>query len=405
MKKTIILLSLIIFSCTKKEKELPVLKTNSEILSIQEGNVLYPNIWEISPELEWDEYTVNKFTGNKKISFCSDIDTLTFDVVPNNTYEFIVSYKDQKAKTRIITDTLNGGNLDMLALKYKRVNADVKIKSDTIPFSIGADNRIYIEGKVNHSKPLKIIFDTGANSFAITSSLIGEQVAMKLDGTIVNNGTDGSSIKQTSSGNTVEVGNLVWENIKFTSIDYKNLDFDIVMGWTAFADKIVEINYDKKILVIHPSLKRISEGYSKIETMMIGGIPYIKGTISVNDKNHSGWFEYDTGANGCFYLSQKFTQTNKLNFSNLELKGTSFVSGSQGVKFKSNVYHLPKLKMGDLETYEIPIDVAEKDPEGGLEYGDILGNDLLKRFNAIIDFKNYEIYLKPNQLLHSNYDL
>ena len=404
MKKTIILLSLIVLSCNQKEKELPILKTNSETLSIQEGNVLYPNIWKISPELEWDEYNVNKFTGNKKISFCSDIDTLTFDVVPNNKYEFIVSYKDQKAKTRIITDTLNGGNLDMLALKYKRVNTNLNIKSDTIPFSIGADNRIYIEGKVNHSKPLKIIFDTGANSFAITSSLIGEQVAMKLDGTIVNNGTDGSSIKQTSSGNTVEVGNLVWENIKFTSIDYKNLDFDIVMGWTAFADKIVEINYDKKILVIHPSLKRISEGYSKIETMMIGGIPYIKGTISVNDKNHSGWFEYDTGANGCFYLSQKFTQTNKLNFSNLELKGTAISSGSQGVKFKSNVYHLPKLRMGDLETYEIPIDVAEKDPEG-VEYTDILGNDLLKRFNAIIDFKNYEIYLKPNQLLHSNYDL
>lgn len=405
MKKIFLFtLTTLILSCNQKEKELPILKTNSETLSIQEGNVLFPSIWKVSPELEWDEYTVNKFTGNKKISFCSDIDTLTFDVVPNNKYEFIVSYKDQKAKTRIITDTLNAGNLDMLALKYKRLNKDVNIKSDTIPFSIGADNRIYIEGKVNNSKPLKLIFDTGANSFAITTSLIGDKVAMKLDGETLNNGSDGSSIKQTSSGNTVEVRNLVWDNIIFTSIDYKNRDFDIVMGWTAFADKIVEINYDKKILVIHSSLKTITKGYKKMETMMIDGIPYIKGAISVNIKNHSGWFEYDTGGNGSFYLSQKFTQTNKLNFSNLELKGTAISSGSQGAKFKSNVYHLPKLKMGDLETYEIPIYVAEKDPEN-LEYKDILGNDLLKRFNAIIDFKNYEVYLKPNQLLHSNYDL
>jgi hypothetical protein len=46
---------------------------------------------------------------------------------------------------------------------------------------------------------------------------------------------------------------------------------------------------------------------------------------------------------------------------------------------------------------ELPSDGA------GLTYN-ILGNDVLKRFNAILDYKNGLIYLQPNSLIHAAYN-
>ncbi len=401
IKNCLILLIIISVSCAGQNK-LPILKANSELLSIREGNVIYPDIWRISPEVKLDEYVAKKFSNSKTISFYSKIDTISFNVVPNKNYDFIVSINNKKAFTRISTDTIKAKMPDMKILNFDYIKKNLIENNDTIPFSIGKDNRIYIKGKINNSDSLNIIFDTGANGFAITSHLVDEKVKMKMDGETLNSGSDGTSIKKTSSKNILKVGNLIWNDVVFTSIDYKGYDFDAVMGWIAFGGKIVEINYEKNIIVVHKDLENIPSVYSKIETVMIGGIPYIKGIITVDNKEYPGWFEYDTGGRRSFYLSQKFTQKNNLNYRNMQLIGTSESSGSKGVNFERNTYRLPKFKFGEFETYQIPISIAKIDPEN-VDFNDILGNDLLKRFNAIIDFKNYQIYLKPNNLLHSEY--
>jgi hypothetical protein len=337
------------------------------------------------------------------VSFVSDIDTLTFNVTPNNSYDFVIQFNNEKAFTRINTDTQKEQSIPSNEIyEYYNDDKNKKTLTDTIPFTIGKDNRIYIKGKINNSDSLNIIFDTGANAFAITSAIIGEKVEMKMDGETLNHGSDGSSIKQTSSKNLIKVGNLIWNDVTFSAIDYNGLNFDVVMGWVAFGGKTVEINYDKKIIVIHEKLENIPLDYKKIETAMIKGIPYIRATMTANNKDYSGWFEFDTGASRSLYLSQKFTQTTNIDYKNLEFIGTSGSSGSKGVIFKRNIYKLPKLKIGELETYQIPISIAEQDPEG-IDFNDLLGNDLLKRFNAIIDFENFQIYLKPNELLHSEY--
>ena len=165
---------------------------------------------------------------------------------------------------------------------------------------------------------------------------------------------------------------------------------------------MVEIDYQNKIIVIHKNLISIPSGYLKVETAMINGIPYIKCKITTSKEKHTGWFEYDTGAARSLYLSQEYVKKNKVDYKNLELINNYESSGSKGVNFERDIYRLPQLEFGEFETYRIPVAIAKKDPEH-VDYNDILGNDLLKRFNAIIDFKNYIIYLKPNNLLHSPY--
>lgn len=398
MKQLTYLLLILLLNCSNEKKEL-ILKTNSKLISIKDGEKFYNQIWTISPEVKIDEFVAQKFNGRKTISFISDIDTLTFNVAPNNTYDFTIQYYKENAFTRISTDTIKEPSIriDEVLDYYYDDNANKSI-TDTIPFKLKKDNRIHLKGKINDSEDLDFLFDTGANAIVIVSRLIGNKVNLKLDGEVENEGSDGTNTVNTSSNNKLEIKNLNWDNVNLISINYQNSNFDGILGWIAFENKIVEINYDKNVLVIHKSIETVSKDYSKIETKMINDVPYIKGEIIIENKKTLGWFEYDSGYSDSFSLSQKFASENNLN--NVMTKvGTSISTGSAGVEWKANDYILPKLRFENLELINIPLSIDEKDPKEVL-YNNILGNNLLKQFNAIIDLKNFEIYLKPNHLLN-----
>ncbi|AXG74295.1 hypothetical protein DVK85_08655 [Flavobacterium arcticum] len=401
--RTIIYLALIVIlsGCSSQDK-LPVLKTTLKVISIKEGNEVHDKVWTISPEVELDEFITRKFKGEKKVSFISDIDTLTFDVTPNNNYDFVIQYKNEKAFTRINTDILKEASIPQKRiLEYYYDDKSRKSITDTIAFTLGSDHGIHLRGKINNSEPLDFLFDTGANAIVIVSKLIGNKVNLELDGTTENEGSDGYETIATSSFNELKIASLNWDNVELLSIDYQEPNFDGVLGWIAFENKILEIDYEKSLLIIHKSIVTIPKGYSKIETKMIGNVPYIKGTINVKDKKSSGWFEYDSGSNGSFSLSQKFASENGLNGA-MEKVGTSISSGSTGIEWKLNDFILPKLEFNEFELLNVPLTIYERDPEG-IEHNDILGNNLLKRFNAIIDLQNFQVYLKPNHLLDSEY--
>jgi hypothetical protein len=61
---------------------------------------------------------------------------------------------------------------------------------------------------------------------------------------------------------------------------------------------------------------------------------------------------------------------------------------------------LPKLKIGDFEMYQIPLNIQQLEIEN-VGYNENIGNKILKRFNTVIDFKNNYIYLKPNNLFYA----
>ncbi len=228
---------------------------------------------------------------------------------------------------------------------------------------------------------------------------------MTLDGDAENTGSDGVSNVKTSSKNKLEIGNLVWNDVFLASIDYKdrkNFPFDAVLGWQTFENKIVEIDYEKKKLILHDKMPNLSPEYSKLEFRFINGIHYIKCTLVVNGKESETWFNFDTGSNGDLIIGQKFASKNKL-IGAMRQIGTSKSIGSTGIVFESQQVLLPKLKLGNYEIYQIPM-LIRKTTSEDTRIKENIGNNILKRFNTIIDFQNGFIYLKPNPLFYSPID-
>nr|WP_314492571.1 aspartyl protease family protein [uncultured Chryseobacterium sp.] len=382
------------------QKKLPVLHTENTHISIKEGEFFYKDSWRISPEAKPDVFVVNPFVGRKKISFYSESDSLSFIIKPNRKYDFIVQQKGKEpAYTQIDTYQKEKPTFaPKLTLKSK--NGNDKSIADTLHFTLGKNSLIYLKGTVNNSGSLDFIFDTGAGISVITQSLIEtKKVNVKLDGDQKNTGTDGVSTVKKSSGNVFEIGSLKWSNVPLLSIDYKGFPFDMVLGWVAFEDKVVELNYETNNLIIHNSLPAIDKEYSKLDIKFINGIPYIQCKTIVNGIESEAWFDFDTGSDGTMAVGQKFAAQNALN-NTLKVIGKSTSKGSSGKGFTQKYVLMPKIKVGDFEMNQVPMSINDQDPEG-VEHNENIGNVILKRFNAIIDFKNSAVYLKPNRLFYS----
>ncbi len=70
------------------QHKLPVIKASSTIVAVRDDGTLDKNAWTINLELKPDIYTTpNK---NKKVTFITDLDSISFTVKPNERYNFII---------------------------------------------------------------------------------------------------------------------------------------------------------------------------------------------------------------------------------------------------------------------------------------------------------------------------
>lgn len=380
------------------QKRVVVLKSTRNQLTIREGNFLYKDVWGVSSQTRPDVFVANRFKGRQRIVFYSDTDSAVFVVKPQKTYDFIVLLNNRdSAYTQIST---YAGKPASLAPKLVFTKPGSNQSGpDTIAFRLDKNFGIHIRGKVNDSDSLDFLFDTGAGAVIITAALVNQKVKLKLDGRTVNTGIDGSQSVSTSSGNKLEVGGLTWRNVSFLAIDYQGSTFDGVLSWVAFENRVVEIDYEQRYLVIHRKLGNLGPEYSKLDLKMMGGIPYIKCLLTANGRQSEGWFDLDTGSDGGLAVSQRFAAGNGLT-SGLKQIGTSASRGSAGGVVRQNIFLLPKLKLGDYELYRLPLFVNEQDPEGGATAENV-GSSILKRFNLILDFPANRAYLKPNKYLYT----
>lgn len=72
------------------QKKQPIIKATSRIVDIKDGEVYQKAEWNLSPEANPDIYYALESNGEKKIIFYTDIDSISFDVVPGNKYDFTI---------------------------------------------------------------------------------------------------------------------------------------------------------------------------------------------------------------------------------------------------------------------------------------------------------------------------
>jgi hypothetical protein len=387
--KTIFILLFVSFNLIFAQEKAKLITATTQKVSIKDGNNPKTTWWEyLQKNVKPVVYHIAKINQNRKVTFYTDIDSISFEVKPNSTYNFKVLLNSK--------DTCFAQISTVIPSYYKNCN-NCKITSDTIPFTLGNDHYIHIKGKVNNSETLDFIFDTGAGTCVLNEK--GQKIAkLNLDGETDGEGSSGFTVEQTSSSNLLQLSGLHWKNLSITYIDYKgSINTDGVLGYNIFEDKVVEIDYEKNLLILHSEMPSTITGYSKRKIKHDLNGTFIETTLNNGNKEFTGWYLFDTGGSLTVQVSGDYATKNEL-YGTMKNLGKSNATGNGKGFYKNEIVELPILKIFDFSIPEVPIHISSSDKSFYGEAG-IIGNNVLKRFNTIIDYPNATIYLKPNSLM------
>lgn len=272
------------------------------------------------------------------------------------------------------------------------------IDRDTLSFEITAANNIIFKTLLNGVDTLDLFFDTGGTGVVLKHSSIKDKTSL-LNGK--NENYKGENYVPLEELNTIALGNLSWDSITIYPVSLQPADTDGNFGWDLFEDKVVELDYDNNQMIVHSSFGKVPKDYSQLEIEYINTLFCIKGDMVVEGQTYANRYLFDTGFQRAVIMDKDLRKEN--NFpENLPVLKESTVRNSEGKAFVNKVVLTDKICFDKACAPQIPVQLLSTPNPARFETH-ILGNELLKRFNTILDFQNHVVYLKANQLISEPY--
>jgi Aspartyl protease len=346
------------------------------VTSITDGHHVKKNYWYIMPERNPDIYYVEVPLAPHKVTFTTDMESIAFDVSYGTRHAFVVRLEDgTEARTEIRGEFKN-------LLRHERTSSTGD-GDDLIPFTLGNNDKIYVQGRLNGGPTVSLQVDFGAGGSLIKESSV-PKANMTFDGTIALRNSDGINEVRASSRNRLEIAGLVWRDVPFAVGSSMTHREDGIVGNSLFLDKVVEIDYRRMALVVRGARPTLGREWRRQDIYLDGGtVPFTQGTVSVGGSPHAGWFMMDTGAYTSILNSPKLSTTTKLAGELWRLLGP--LGGSR---------HEILLLIGGEEFSGVNYSTRAYD--GDPSSLGLLGNDVLKRFDLVIDNRDGVVFLRPN---------
>jgi hypothetical protein len=280
----------------------------------------------------------------------------------------------------------------------------------TFPFTMFTGGVILIKARLdNFSDSLNFILDTGSGGISLDSmTCLRLRLTPKpSDRTIL--GIAGIRQVKFLYNETLRLPGLSVDSLNFHVNDYDILTsvygekVDGIIGYSFFSRYIVQINYDSlRISVYSKGAFRYPKGGFMLRAV-IASLPIMNAQVSdavrINNR-----FYFDTGAGLCTLLSTDFVNDSML----LDSRKKSFFTQAQGLGGKATMRltTLKELRVGPFKFRKVPTYVFD-DQYNVTSYpnlGGLIGNDILRRFNVILNYDRRSIYLMPNSHYREQFD-
>jgi len=278
-----------------------------------------------------------------------------------------------------------------------------------IPLEID-NNIILMRVRVNTSRPLKFIFDTGA-SYTCISAKRATELGLKTEGEATGTATGGAIrgtfVKGVSlSVPGAEVSNQLIFSLAFP--DVPGFEFDGVIGYDFINEFVVEIDYLKKIMNLYNPRTYVYRGKGGVIPLLLAGrrTPLARTTIILNNgASLNAELEVDTGADGTLVINSPFVKKQGL----VSAIADTTETGRRGAggEQKALIGRVRTVRLGRFLFRQPPV-VLALDPErsGAAEEGNgVIGGEIFRRFKVIIDYSRRRMILEPNKSFNDPYSL
>ncbi|HET9055769.1 MAG TPA: aspartyl protease family protein [Chitinophagaceae bacterium] len=256
---------------------------------------------------------------------------------------------------------------------------------------------------------LNFILDTGSSGISLDSATVSGFKLTPEPSDIDIIGIAGSRSLSFINNTTLHLPGLSIPNLDFHIVDYEVLSetygvkIDGIIGYSFFRKFIVNINYDSlKIAIYSPGQIKYPRGGHTLKPGFTK-IPIVEGRIKEGRKIDTRYY-FDIGAGLSLLLNKQF-----INDSSFLLKKrkpvTSQVEGLGG-KTQMQLTIIKELKLGPYVFRKVPTYIFS-DENNVLSYptlAGLIGNDILRRFNTIVNYPAREIHIIPNNHFHEDFD-
>jgi PDZ domain/Aspartyl protease len=261
----------------------------------------------------------------------------------------------------------------------------------------------------NYPDSLNFILDTGSGGISLDSTTTIQLKIPTVPSDRTIRGIAGLRTVNFANDHTLKLPGLEVENLNFHINDYEiltgvyGIKIDGIIGFSFLRRYMVKINYDKKeIEIFKPGdIKYPRGGY--LLKPSIAGLPMQYAEVRDNTAV-VGRFYLDTGAGLCLLFSNEFVSDSSIFKSGKRRYPT--VAEGLGGKTNMDLAVLKNFKLGKYSFRNVPIYLFDDDYNvtSYPHLGGLIGNDILRRFNVIINYPRSEIHLLPNAHFRDPFD-
>jgi hypothetical protein len=269
---------------------------------------------------------------------------------------------------------------------------------------------ILLQGRFdNYTDTLNFILDTGSGGISLDSTTVKYFGLNPVPSTRTIRGIAGIRMVSFLYNHTLHLPGLSIDSLNFHVNDYSILNavygerIDGIIGYSVINRYILKVDYDSMEIEFwsRGSIKYPKGGF--LLRPVINTLPVQSARVK-DGKVINARFLYDMGAGLNMMLSTDFLKDSSL----LGRKRKLFPKVAEGLggKIDMNMTVIKEIKIGPYKFRSVPIYVFD-DIYNVTSYpylGGLIGNDILRRFNVILNYEHRDIYLVPNSHFTDPFD-
>lgn len=258
----------------------------------------------------------------------------------------------------------------------------------TIPFRITKHNNIIVKTLVNKKDSLNLMFQIAMKDYAISPD--GKQKAAHI---IFNK-------EELSENNTVEIGKIIQENVRFFDNQLTGHEADGKIGTGIFEGKAFKIDYDNNQFVMYNKMPDLKD-YQPINIIMDHEGFYLAADNIMDDgPQQETYFVLQSGFSGAILYRNEFAEEKHLE-KKLKVTGEKTLKNSEGKTLTTKQAVLPYFKLGNSVFKDVSVGYFSGELK--IQNVNYLGADMLRRFIWIFDAERKMAYIKPSKYFSEPY--
>ena len=270
---------------------------------------------------------------------------------------------------------------------------------------------VFIKAKVNDfPDSLNFILDTGSGGISLDSSTCLEYGIPLTPSDKTIRGIGGIRKVRFLKNATLKMPGLEVDSLDFHVNDYEiltsvyGIKVDGIIGYSLFKRYIVRLDYDSmQMELFTPGEMKYPKGGHLLRPLLTN-IP-IQTLRFTDRKDFTNRFYFDTGAGLNFLLSEDYVMDSSVLSKKRRPPVVTQAEGLGG-KMSMKLTVVKEVRIGPYRFRKVPTFLFD-DAYNVTSYpflGGLIGNDLLRRFNTILNYPKREIHITPNHFIKEPFD-